>query len=62
MKGARSMPQVNIRMPEEMKGVLEAAAQRNFRSLSAEINARLILSLQTENARPAATGRALVTQ
>lgn len=62
MKGARTMPQVNIRMPERIKGVLEEAAQRNFRSLSAEINARLISSLQNENAQPAATGQALVKQ
>ena len=38
---ARSDPQVNLRIPEELKQSLEAAAQKSGRSLTAEIVMRL---------------------
>ncbi|ALS63663.1 Arc-like DNA binding domain protein [Pandoraea apista] len=62
MRGARAMPQVNIRMPEDLKRELEQDAAKNFRSLTAEILSRLVAGRSKENAQPAATGQALVTQ
>ncbi len=64
MKGSRQMPAVMVRMPLDLKGQLSDVAQRSFRSLNAEIVMRLSQSLEAEkeNARPAATGQALVTQ
>jgi hypothetical protein len=62
MKGARTMPQVNIRMPAELKAWLEVQAKENSRSLNAEINVRLFSGLKKENAQPVAAGQALVTQ
>ncbi|WP_156219726.1 Arc family DNA-binding protein [Pandoraea apista] len=56
------MPQVNIRMPEDLKRELEQDAAKNFRSLTAEILSRLVAGRSKENAQPAATGQALVTQ
>jgi hypothetical protein len=47
---------------EGLREQLVASAQANQRSLNAEINVRLMLSLQIENARLAATSQALVTQ
>ncbi|CAN7423165.1 Arc family DNA-binding protein [Paraburkholderia hospita] len=47
---------------EGLREQLAASAQANQRSLNAEINVRLMLSLQIENARLAATSQALVTQ
>lgn len=34
--GARTYPQVNIRVPQELYQWLQDAAQRNFRSVAAE--------------------------
>ena len=45
MKGARQMPGVLVKMPQEVKDRLVESAQRRFRSLNAEINARLVESL-----------------
>ncbi|TBU86777.1 Arc family DNA-binding protein [Phytopseudomonas dryadis] len=43
---SRSDPQVNFRMPAELKAKLEEAAARNKRSTTAEIVARLEASFQ----------------
>jgi predicted HicB family RNase H-like nuclease len=49
MKNAREMPKVMVRMDPEVKDRLMEAAQRNFRSLTNEIYARLVESLATKN-------------
>lgn len=46
---ARTDPQVNIRMPAELKERLEAASAETNRSLNGEIVARLEGSLDAEN-------------
>ncbi|MEF3066301.1 TraY domain-containing protein [Pandoraea apista] len=56
------MPQVNIRMPEDLKRELEADAAKNFRTLTAEILSRLVAGRAKENAQPVAAGQASVTQ
>jgi len=38
---ARSDPQMNIRLPEELKAAIEQAAKANGRSMNAEIVSRL---------------------
>jgi len=45
-----------------LKRRLEEQARNNLRSLNAEINARLIMSLEKENAPAAATVEALDTK
>ncbi|WP_456281583.1 Arc family DNA-binding protein [Cupriavidus sp. JZ107] len=50
MQGARTMPAVNLRMPPELKDWLTEQAQRNFRSLSAEIVMRLAEARRREAA------------
>lgn len=45
---SRSDPQVNFRMPAELKAKLEEAAARNKRSTTAEIVARLEASVDAE--------------
>lgn len=62
MKGARQMPGVLVKMPPELKERIQSVAQQSFRSMNAEIVRRLMESLEKENAQPAATGQALVTQ
>ncbi|WP_321865742.1 Arc family DNA-binding protein [Paraburkholderia tropica] len=62
MKGARQMPGVLVKMPPELKARIQAVAEERFRSMNAEIVRRLLESLENENAQPAATGQALVTQ
>ncbi|QNB14541.1 Arc family DNA-binding protein [Paraburkholderia tropica] len=56
------MPQVNIRMPEDLKLYLEDSARSNLRSLNAEIVSRLRADAEMKNAQPVAAGQALVTQ
>ncbi|WP_197419240.1 Arc family DNA-binding protein [Burkholderia sp. BDU5] len=51
-----------LRMQPELREYLTEQAQKNFRSLNNEIIQRLEASRQKENAQPAATGQALVTQ
>lgn len=46
---ARSDPQVNIRMPAELKERLEQARQKSNRSLNGEIVHRLALSLDRDD-------------
>ncbi|TIN20180.1 MAG: Arc family DNA-binding protein [Mesorhizobium sp.] len=38
---ARNDPQVNLRMPENLKALLDAAAEKNKRTLTAEVVSRL---------------------
>ena len=45
---ARNEPQVNLRMPQELKATLELSAKASNRSLTAEIIARLERSFETE--------------
>lgn len=45
---ARNDPQVNLRMPAELKDRLDASARQNIRSLTAEIVERLSNSLDAE--------------
>ncbi len=56
------MPGVLVKMPPELKARIQAVAEERFRSMNAEIVRRLLESLENENAQPAATGQALVTQ
>lgn len=58
----REMPQTKVRLPPEIKAWLSAQASANRRSLNAEIVMKLEALYAKENARPAATGQALVTQ
>lgn len=60
MQGARAMPQVNFRIPQELKDWLVFRARTNFRSANAELIACLEDVRQKENALTAATVRALV--
>lgn len=46
---ARNDPQINIRIPEELKAQLDKFAKENRRSLTAEIVARLEQSVGTGN-------------
>ncbi|MBW5804807.1 Arc family DNA-binding protein [Burkholderia sp. COPS] len=48
---ARTDPQVNIRMPIDLKEKLEAASARSKRSLNAEIVTRLSATLEQRGAR-----------
>jgi hypothetical protein len=48
MKGARQMPGVLVKMPQELKISLNERAQHSFRSLNAEIVMRLSTSLEAE--------------
>lgn len=62
MDGARQQPQLKIRLPIEVKAVIEDRAQRNFRSINNEILARLVESISretgNENAPAAVTAEA----
>lgn len=49
MKGAREMPQLRVRIPQELKDALEKTAVDNDRTLTAEITRRLRESLEQEN-------------
>jgi len=51
MKNARTLPKVMLRLEQEIKDQLTEAAQKNFRSLNNEINARLAASLQFEKGK-----------
>ena len=53
LRMARTDPQVNLRIPAELKDALDAAAEANKRSLTAEIVARLE---RTVSDRPAING------
>lgn len=64
MESSRSLPQMKIRLPAEVKSLIEDRAQQNFRSLNSEIVSRLVDSLRREgaqeNASAAATAEALI--
>jgi len=49
LKGAREMPQLRVRIPQELKDALEKTAVDNDRTLTAEITRRLRESLEQEN-------------
>ncbi|KAF0812801.1 hypothetical protein IGB42_02644 [Andreprevotia sp. IGB-42] len=59
VKGARTLPQINLRVPPELKQWLAAEAAANCRSLTGQITAMLLeLREQNEKARDAKkTGR-----
>ncbi|MCA6941320.1 Arc family DNA-binding protein [Pectobacterium polaris] len=46
---ARDEPKVNIRLPQEMKDKLHALAEKNKRSVNAEVVAAIELSLSVHN-------------
>jgi hypothetical protein len=48
---ARSEPQVNLRMPAELKDALDLAAAQNMRSLTAEVVSRLQASVEGSTTR-----------
>jgi hypothetical protein len=56
------MPGVLVKMPPSIKQRIQAAAADRFCSMNSEIVRRLVESLEKENAQPAATGQALMTQ
>lgn len=49
---ARTEPQVNFRMPSELKARLEKVAGQNKRSITAELVARLESTFQESSAKP----------
>ncbi|WP_419721422.1 Arc family DNA-binding protein [Paraburkholderia tropica] len=51
MKGAKCLPQVNLRLDQKLKDELTEAAQRNFRSLNSEITVRLTATLEAEKGK-----------
>ncbi|MDE1011974.1 MAG: Arc family DNA-binding protein [Paraburkholderia fungorum] len=51
MKGAKRLPQVNLRLDQKLKDDLTEAAQRNFRSLNSEITVRLAATLEAEKGK-----------
>lgn len=48
MKGARSLPAFNIRMPKSDMDLVKKAAEKNGRSINSEIYQRLMSSLKKE--------------
>ncbi|MBF0620817.1 MAG: Arc family DNA-binding protein [Magnetococcales bacterium] len=53
---ARSDPQFKLRLPQELKKKIEEAAQKNDRSMNAEIIARLKSSLNESSKSNASSG------
>ncbi|WP_313382801.1 Arc family DNA-binding protein [Pantoea sp.] len=48
MKGARSLPAFNVRMPKSDMDLVKKAAEKNGRSINSEIYHRLMNSLKSE--------------
>ncbi|MGP1148211.1 Arc family DNA-binding protein [Serratia sp. CY49633] len=48
MKGARKLPQFNLRWPEEILSLIRKVAEENGRSANAEIYKRVMESLKRE--------------
>jgi len=48
MKGARKLPQFNLRWPEEILSLIRKVAEENGRSANAEIYQRVMESLKRE--------------
>jgi len=48
MKGARTLPVFNVRMPKSDMDLVKKAAEMNGRSINAEIYQRLMSSLKKE--------------
>ncbi len=61
---SRANPQVNFRIPPELKEQLESAAKENHRSITAELVARLEQSFKNviDPDQPVKTGSALTQQ
>jgi hypothetical protein len=59
VKNLQTFPQIKLRISVEMRDWLQDKAQRNFRSMNAEIVHRLDQSRAKENAPEAATSDAL---
>ncbi len=53
MKETQSAPQLKLRIPAEMRDWLQEKAQRNFRSMNAEVVHRLEQSRQAEQPQEA---------
>lgn len=49
MKGAREMPQLRVRIPQELKDALEKVAGENDRTFTAEVIRRLRESLERDS-------------
>jgi plasmid stability protein len=58
----RNSDQFNLRMPEGMREQLKDAAAANGRSLNAEIIARLLLTLELDQAQPSKFGQQVAAQ
>lgn len=58
---SRSDPQVNFRIPVELKARLEAAAEQNKRSITAELIARLAETFAIEDALESVAPGASIT-
>lgn len=48
MKGSREMPQLRVRIPQELKDALEKIASENDRTFTVEVIRRLRKSLEEE--------------
>jgi len=48
MKGARTLPNFNLRMPKDDMDLVKKAAEKNGRSINSEIYQRLMSSLKSE--------------
>ncbi len=53
MLSSRQLPQFNVRLPQDIKDWIQQKATENFRSMNAEIVARLDESRKQEEARHA---------
>ncbi|PPA76497.1 hypothetical protein C4E15_06800 [Achromobacter spanius] len=62
MKDTLSAPQIKLRIPAEMRDWLQDCAQRNFRSMNAEIAHRLQQTRERENAPELGPSEALDAQ
>ncbi|HFT7660987.1 TPA: Arc family DNA-binding protein [Aeromonas veronii] len=50
MKLTRDVKQTKFRIPEEMLTYLKEQAEKNFRSVNAELMARLVRTMEQDNA------------
>jgi len=51
MQGARELPKMIVRMPQEVKERLQRSAKTSLRSMNSEILGRLLRSLEEDEAQ-----------
>jgi predicted HicB family RNase H-like nuclease len=51
MEGARELPKMIVRMPQEVKERLQRSAKTSLRSMNSEILGRLLRSLEEDEAQ-----------